>query len=51
MGRIRRLGLIATSAVIAVLIGVAVYSATDDGVPAPIVWRDHILDPTTPSTR
>jgi hypothetical protein len=51
MGRIRRFGLIAAFAVIAGLIGVAVFSASDDGVPAPIVWRDHVLDPTTTSTR
>jgi hypothetical protein len=51
MGRIRRLGLIAAFAVTAALIGAAVHSATDGGVPAPVVWQDRILDPTTPGTR
>jgi hypothetical protein len=47
MGRIRRLGLITAFAVIAGLIGAVVLSASDDGVPAPIVWRDHVIDSTT----
>jgi hypothetical protein len=51
MGRIRRFGLIATFTVIAGLVGVAVYSASDDSVPAPIVWRDHVIDSTTTTTR
>ena len=52
MGRIRRFGLIAAFAVIAGLIGAAVVSSTSDGGnPAPIVWRDHVVDPTTTTTR
>ena len=50
MRRIRRFGVIAAFAVIAGLIG-AVISTSDDGVPAPIVWRDHVIEPTTTSTR
>ena len=50
MGRIRRFGLIAAFVVIAGLIGAAVLSGSDHGVPAPIVWQDHVLNPTTPST-
>jgi hypothetical protein len=30
---------------------VAVEAASSDAIPAPIVWRDHVLDPTTTSTR
>jgi len=52
MGRIRRLGLIAAFFVITGLIGAAVVSSTsDDGLPAPIVWRDRVLDPTTTTSR
>jgi hypothetical protein len=51
MGRIRRFGLLAALAVITGLIGAAVISGSGDDVPAPIVWRDHVLDPTTTSTR
>jgi hypothetical protein len=51
MRRIRRFGVIAVFAVIAAVIGGAVISASDDSIPAPIVWRDHVLDPTTTSTR
>jgi hypothetical protein len=51
MRRIRRFGVIAVFAVIATVIGAAVIAASDDGIPAPIVWRDHVLDPTTTSTR
>jgi hypothetical protein len=51
MGRIRRLGLTATFAVTAALIGAAVHSATDDSVPAPVVWRDHVVDPAMTNTR
>jgi hypothetical protein len=51
MGRIRRLGLIAAFFVIAGLIGAAVISGSGDGVPAPIVWRDRVLDPTTTTSR
>ena len=48
MGRIRRFSLLAAFAVIAGLIGAAVVSsASNEGNPAPIVWRDHVLDPTT----
>jgi len=50
MGRIRRVGLVTAFAVIGGLIGAAVFSS-DDGVPAPIVWRDHVLETTTTSTR
>jgi hypothetical protein len=50
MGRIRRLGFIAAFFVIAGLIGAAVISGSGDGVPAPIVWRDHVLESTTTST-
>ena len=50
MGRIRRFSLIAAFVVIAGLIGAAVLAGSDDGSPAPIVWRDHVLDPTTTST-
>ncbi|MCA1847344.1 MAG: hypothetical protein LC792_29995 [Actinobacteria bacterium] len=51
MRRIRRFGVIAAFAVMAGLIGAAVMSASNEGNPAPIVWRDHVLDPTTTSTR
>ena len=52
MGRIRRFGLIAAFAVVAGLIGAAVVSSgSDGGKPAPIVWRDHVVDPTTTTTR
>jgi hypothetical protein len=47
MGRIRRFSLIAAFAALAGLIGAAVVSSANDGNPAPIVWHDHVLDPTT----
>ena len=50
MGRIRRFSLIAAFAAIAGLIGAAVISTSNDGNPAPVVWHDHVLDPTTTST-
>jgi hypothetical protein len=50
MSRIRRLSVVAVFAVITGLIG-AVIAASDGGTPAPIVWHDHVLDPTTTSTR
>jgi hypothetical protein len=50
MSRIRRLGVVAVFTLIAGLIGAAI-SASGDSAPAPVVWRDHVLDPTTTSTR
>ena len=47
-----RIGAAAIAAVVvaAGLAGIAVEAGSDDGVPAPIVWRDYVLDPTTTST-
>jgi hypothetical protein len=44
MGQIRRFVVIAVFAVIAAAIGSAAISASHDGIPAPIVWRDHVVD-------
>jgi hypothetical protein len=45
-----RLGAIAAVALAVGLMGVAVESGAHDGIPAPVVWRDHVLDPTTTTT-
>ena len=51
LSRSRRRAAIAAVAVAAGLVGIAVEAGSDDGVPAPIVWRDYVLDPTTATTR
>ena len=51
LSRPGRIGAIAAVAVAAGLVGIAVEAGSDDGVPAPIVWRDYVLDPTTTTTR
>ncbi len=51
LSRSRRLAGIAAVAVAAGLVGIAVEAGSDDGVPAPIVWRDYVLDPSTTTTR
>jgi hypothetical protein len=51
LSRPRRLRAIAAVALAAGLVGVAVEAGSDDGIPAPIVWRDHVLDQTTPGSR
>ena len=48
--RPRRLGAIVAVVLAAGLLSVAVEAGSDDGTPAPVVWRDHVLDPTTTST-
>jgi hypothetical protein len=50
LSRPRRLGAIAAVAVAAGVVGVAVEAGSGDGIPAPIVWQDHVLDPTTTTT-
>ena len=50
LSRRRRLGAIAAMALAAGLVGVAVESASGDGFPAPVVWRDHVLETTTTNT-
>ena len=47
MRRFRRFGVIAAFTVMAGLIGAAFISASNDGHPAPIVWRDHVIETTT----
>jgi hypothetical protein len=49
MGRTARLGIIAALAIAAGLIGAGVFSASDGGTPAPVVWRDHVVE-STPTT-
>ena len=50
LSRPRRLAAIAAVTVAAGLMGAVAESRPDDGIPAPVVWRDHVLDPTTTST-
>jgi hypothetical protein len=49
MGRTRRLGIAAALALAAAVIGVGVVAASGDRTPAPVVWRDQVVD-STPTT-
>jgi hypothetical protein len=50
LSRPRRLAAIATVAVAAGLAGAAAEAGSGHGTPAPVVWRDHVVDPTTSTT-
>jgi hypothetical protein len=51
LSRHHRLGLCAAALVGASLVGATVQATSGGATPAPVVWRDHVVDPTTTGTR
>jgi hypothetical protein len=49
--RRRRFGLCAAALVAAGLVGATVQATSSGSTPAPVVWRDHVVDSTMTGTR